>query len=78
MDLVISTLQSNPNNSLIAFSDNSSTMKGYPIKSLRPETPGQASRMTVQESEYDILFTAETHNFPTGMNQHSVGPWLVT
>lgn len=67
MDLVIRTLEANPNNSLIAFRDNSSTMKGYPIKALLPSKPGEPGPMEVKAVDYDVLLTAETHNFPTGV-----------
>jgi hypothetical protein len=48
-------------------SDNSSTMKGYPIKALLPSKPGEPGPMEVKAVDYDVLLTAETHNFPTGM-----------
>jgi len=67
MDLVMSTLRANRSNSLIAMRDNSSTIKGYPIKALVPAQPGQVSPLQAKDVEYDILFTAETHNFPTGV-----------
>lgn len=67
MEIVKSTLAANPSNSLVAFRDNSSVIKGYRIRTLVPEYPGQASKMVKKEMTYHFLFTAETHNFPTGV-----------
>ena len=36
MEIVKSTLKANPNNSVIGFKDNSSAIKGFPVKLLRP------------------------------------------
>ncbi|XP_071786340.1 phosphoribosylformylglycinamidine synthase-like isoform X2 [Asterias amurensis] len=58
---------SNPNN-VIKFSDNSSAIKGYKVQTVVPETPGVgASSFNKREAERHIIFTAETHNFPTGV-----------
>ncbi|TKY47451.1 phosphoribosylformylglycinamidine synthase [Spatholobus suberectus] len=64
MQIVKSTLQANPNNSVIGFKDNSSAIKGFPVKQLRPVQPGLACPLDVAAHELDVLFTAETHNFP--------------
>ncbi|KHN07581.1 Putative phosphoribosylformylglycinamidine synthase, chloroplastic/mitochondrial [Glycine soja] len=64
MQIVKSTLQANPNNSVIGFKDNSSAIRGFPVKQLRPVQPGSACPLEVAVHELDILFTAETHNFP--------------
>lgn len=40
MQIVKSTLQANPNNSVIGFKDNSSAIKGFPVNQLRPIHPG--------------------------------------
>jgi phosphoribosylformylglycinamidine synthase len=60
-------LEANPSNSVIAFKDNSSSIRGYSIRTLIPGTIGSPSPLQERESEYDILFTAETHNFPSGV-----------
>ena len=60
-------LQANPGNSVIAFTDNSSSIRGYPIRTLIPGKVGEPSSLEEREVEYDILFTAETHNFPSGV-----------
>lgn len=67
MDIVKSTLSANPGNSLVAFCDNSSVISGAQIWTLVPENPGRASKFVKQKLVYHILFTAETHNFPTGV-----------
>ena len=67
MEIVKSTLSANPSNSVIAFNDNSSAIKGYDIWTLIPDEPGRASKFKKEKLTYHILFTAETHNFPTGV-----------
>ncbi|CAD6261940.1 unnamed protein product [Miscanthus lutarioriparius] len=62
--LVKSPLKANPNNSVIGFKDNSSAIKGFPVNHLRPTIPGSSSPLSIMMRELDILFTAETHNFP--------------
>ncbi len=54
-------------NSVIAFSDNSSAIRGFKINTLLPETPGTPGAMVEAQREYHPTFTAETHNFPTGV-----------
>ncbi|XP_018331646.2 phosphoribosylformylglycinamidine synthase [Agrilus planipennis] len=67
IDMIINTQQySNPNN-VIKFSDNSSAIKGYIHRSLRPLTPGAVSELKQISAESHLIFTAETHNFPTGV-----------
>jgi phosphoribosylformylglycinamidine synthase len=66
-DLVKSTLKANPDYSVIGFHDNSSSIHGFITKSLVPELPGESSSFFVVPVEWDITFTAETHNFPTGI-----------
>ncbi len=65
--LIREPLEARPNNSTIAFCDNSSAIRGYRIRTLLPERPGKASRYLESEREYDLLLTAETHNFPSGV-----------
>ncbi|KAF5467341.1 hypothetical protein F2P56_017171 [Juglans regia] len=64
MQIVKSTLLANPNNSVIGFKDNSSAIKGFHVKQLRPIHPGSTCPLETAARELDILFTAETHNFP--------------
>lgn len=67
MTIVKRPLEANPGNSVIAFTDNSSSISGYPIRTLIPVRIGEPSPLEEQEMEYDILLTAETHNFPSGV-----------
>jgi phosphoribosylformylglycinamidine synthase len=67
LQLVKSTLSRNPANSVIAFSDNSSAIRGYRIQTITPRQPGMCSAFAPGQFDYDILFTAETHNYPSGV-----------
>jgi len=67
MDIVKATLKANPSNSIIAFKDNSSGIKGYDCWTILPEQPGKPAPFKKQKVQYHIIFTAETHNFPTGV-----------
>lgn len=67
ISIVQRPLQANPANSVIAFKDNSSSIRGYPIRTLLPRDVGQPSPLQEAKVEYDIIFTAETHNFPSGV-----------
>ncbi|KAL8093477.1 putative phosphoribosylformylglycinamidine synthase, chloroplastic/mitochondrial [Apium graveolens] len=64
MQIVKSTLKANPNNSVIGFKDNSSAIAGFQVNHLRPEQPGSTCPLSSISRVLDILFTAETHNFP--------------
>eukprot|EP00232_Nephroselmis_pyriformis_P024180 CAMPEP_0182872920 /NCGR_PEP_ID=MMETSP0034_2-20130328/12013_1 /TAXON_ID=156128 /ORGANISM="Nephroselmis pyriformis, Strain CCMP717" /LENGTH=1409 /DNA_ID=CAMNT_0025005539 /DNA_START=44 /DNA_END=4273 /DNA_ORIENTATION=+ len=66
-NLVAAPYKANPNNSVIAFKDNSSTIRGYKVKPMLPTTPGKPGPLAPQERDYDLLLTAETHNFPSGV-----------
>ncbi|XP_040857208.1 phosphoribosylformylglycinamidine synthase [Ochotona curzoniae] len=57
---------SNPNN-ILKFCDNSSAIQGKEVRFLRPEDPTQPSRFQQQQGLRHVVFTAETHNFPTGV-----------
>jgi phosphoribosylformylglycinamidine synthase len=67
IEIIKSTLKANPSNSVIAFSDNSSAIRGYPIWTILPQQPGRCSPFISQKCNYHILFTAETHNYPSGV-----------
>eukprot|EP00803_Ostreobium_quekettii_P001832 evm.model.scf_2062.2 EVM.evm.TU.scf_2062.2 scf_2062:14560-16204(-) len=64
MDIVASPLKAHPNNSVIAFKDNSSAIRGAVVRPLLPTTSGSPSPLAPQEKDWDVLLTAETHNFP--------------
>uniref|UniRef100_A0A452H179 Phosphoribosylformylglycinamidine synthase n=1 Tax=Gopherus agassizii TaxID=38772 RepID=A0A452H179_9SAUR len=57
---------SNPNN-VIKFSDNSSAVQGRAVCSLWPRDPSRPSCFEKRTSTRHVVFTAETHNFPTGV-----------
>jgi len=67
MKIVKATYEANRNNSIIAFSDNSSSIRGYDITTIIPETPGSPSPFKRTKRRHDIIFTAETHTFPSGV-----------
>lgn len=69
MDIVRAPLRKDieKNNSVIAFADNSSSIRGFKTNVLRPRVPGKAGECIVASSDLDILCTAETHNFPSGV-----------
>lgn len=58
--------RSNPNN-VIKFCDNSSAIQGREVLSLWPSDPSRASPFEKRTSTRHVIFTAETHNFPTGV-----------
>jgi phosphoribosylformylglycinamidine synthase len=62
--LVKSPYRANPNNSVIAFKDNSSAIRGFEVTPLLPNTPGSPGPLKLQTRTWDLLLTAETHNFP--------------
>ncbi|MFQ3573114.1 MAG: phosphoribosylformylglycinamidine synthase, partial [Thermodesulfovibrionales bacterium] len=67
MEIVKKPYLANPNNSIIAFKDNSSAIKGFGIKTIHPTHPSKPSPYIHNDTTYHIIFTAETHNFPTGV-----------
>jgi phosphoribosylformylglycinamidine synthase len=67
IEIVKHPLDLNPNNSIIAFRDNSSSIRGYKVQTMIPENPLSPSRFRKAGRHYDIIFTAETHNFPSGV-----------
>lgn len=66
-DLVRATLRANEKNSVIGFHDNSSAIYGSMFKTLVPKKTGNPSSFKMTDINYDITLTAETHNFPTGI-----------
>ncbi len=67
MDLVQEPLLKNPGNSTVAFKDNSSAIEGFEVDTIFPEKPGHCSPLRPGRKNYDLTFTAETHNFPSGV-----------
>ena len=56
-----------PNNSIIAFHDNSSSIRGYECNALQPSSVDKPGPMVVSKQLLHPILTAETHNFPTGV-----------
>ncbi len=67
MQIVKEPYRRNPNNSIIAFKDNSSAIRGFEVKTIIPEISGKPSPLKEKDLTYHLIFTAETHNFPTGV-----------
>merc|ERR550532_2734320 len=75
--IVKDTLKDNPNankNSVIAFADNSSSIVGAKVPMLVPayykdssKEPSVPCSFVDAEVEMDLIYTAETHNMPTGI-----------
>jgi len=55
------------NNSIIAFHDNSSAIRGYDCQTLHPTAVNTASKVVVDKQLIHPILTAETHNFPSGV-----------
>lgn len=67
LELIQETLEANPGNSIIAFKDNSSAIRGCRIDTLIPQQSGKPSALREASVVYHPLLTAETHNFPSGV-----------
>ncbi|KAF1761804.1 hypothetical protein GCK72_010061 [Caenorhabditis remanei] len=68
MTSILDTLKHSNDNSLIAFCDNSSSIRGFEkVWRLRPSDPSIASPMVSISSPSHLIYSAETHNFPTAV-----------
>ncbi|MGD8351363.1 MAG: phosphoribosylformylglycinamidine synthase [Nitrospirota bacterium] len=67
IDVVSRPYRANPGNSVVAFRDNSSAIRGYKIRTILPEGPGSPAKFAERALDYHVIFTAETHNFPSGV-----------
>lgn len=56
-----------PNNSIIAFHDNSSSIRGYECDALHPSSVHTTGPVVVAKQILHPILTAETHNFPSGV-----------
>lgn len=65
--MIIDTQNHSNKNNTIKFSDNSSAIKGFEHKALRPTNVCGPGVFQLQHVESDIIFTAETHNMPTAV-----------
>lgn len=67
-DLVKEPLRRARDNSIIAFCDNASAIEGYVIKWMRPINAFEISPYQKIDIRMHPTYTAETHNFPTGVS----------
>jgi phosphoribosylformylglycinamidine synthase len=65
--VVSAPYKANPNNSVIAFHDNSSAISGFEVPALVCKKPGEPAELVTDDRFLDVIFTAETHNFPSGV-----------
>uniref|UniRef100_A0A8D8VXN4 Phosphoribosylformylglycinamidine synthase n=1 Tax=Cacopsylla melanoneura TaxID=428564 RepID=A0A8D8VXN4_9HEMI len=71
-EMIMDTTKHSNNNNVIKFNDNSSSIKGYTeLPTITPTNPGAPGPYTITQQDLDIIFTAETHNFPTGVSPFS-------
>lgn len=57
----------NKGNSIIAYHDNSSSIRGYECDALCPSSVNKAGPVKVEKQILHPILTAETHNFPSGV-----------
>lgn len=69
IDMVAATQLTSNSNNVIKFEDNSSAIEGFDgLTLLRPkQTSCQSAMDLIKNQHRHIIFTAETHNFPTGV-----------
>ncbi|HET7015958.1 MAG TPA: phosphoribosylformylglycinamidine synthase [Streptosporangiaceae bacterium] len=67
MSIVKEPWRRNPGNSLIAFGDDSSAIRGQAITAFTPAHPGRPSPLKQHRRIYHPTLTAETHNHPSGV-----------
>ncbi len=67
MAVVRAPYLANPGNSVIAFADNSSVIRGHRLRTLAPTRSGAPGPLVPTEVDNHLLLTAETHNFPSGV-----------
>jgi phosphoribosylformylglycinamidine synthase len=70
MSIVKEPWRRNPGNSLIAFGDDSSAIRGQPVTAFTPAEPGSPSPLTQKNRIYHPTLTAETHNHPSGVSPY--------
>jgi len=67
MEMIKEPLAVNPGNSVIAFRDNSSSIRGGKVVDLRPDEVSGPAPLHETGADFDLTLTAETHNFPSGV-----------
>lgn len=73
MDIVKAPWRARPQNSLIAFKDDSSGILGRRITAFAPVRAGVSGPMATSSLLYHPTITAETHNFPSGVAPYPGG-----
>ncbi|XP_015910938.2 phosphoribosylformylglycinamidine synthase [Parasteatoda tepidariorum] len=66
-EMIMKTQNHSNQNNVIKFSDNSSAIQGFNVSVFYPTDSDQPSYFKTKGSVRHIIFTAETHNFPTGV-----------
>ncbi|XP_011311335.1 phosphoribosylformylglycinamidine synthase [Fopius arisanus] len=66
-ELITDTQSHSNQNNVIKFADNSSAIEGFAVDTLVPNATDTCSVLTVEMLKKHLIFTAETHNFPTGV-----------
>lgn len=69
--MIMKTQDNSHQNNVIKFSDNSSAIQGFNTLVLMPISTTEPSYFKCQSLVRHIIFTAETHNFPTGVSPFS-------
>ncbi|CAA9995350.1 unnamed protein product [Nesidiocoris tenuis] len=67
LDMIASTQKCTNSNNVIKFSDNSSAINGFPVDILQPGDVVKPGAFVKRKKNLDLVFTAETHNFPTAV-----------
>jgi len=67
MEIIKTPWKRNPGNSVIAFDDDSSAIRGSKVKLLMASDPSKPSQIVTKEVVAHPTLTAETHNFPSGI-----------
>lgn len=62
---------------MVAFKDNSSAIRGAEVTPMLPLNPGGPSALAPQKRDWDLLLTAETHNFPCAVAPYPGGWWCL-
>ncbi|KAG7487705.1 hypothetical protein MATL_G00026240 [Megalops atlanticus] len=65
--LIMGTQRHSNQNNVIKFCDNSSGIAGMELECVYPSDPARSSSYVTQHTTRHVIFTAETHNFPTGV-----------
>lgn len=59
-----------PQQLVFYFFFNFSAIEGFDSPSLIPESSTKSSELKIQDKLKHIIYTAETHNFPTGKKEN--------